>query len=258
MMIILVMMMMMSSVFSVIAGGGWFLTLPQEGDECEGKDTNGNYVIDEDLKCVLDACDYGYSKSSSGKKCIVDEIDTDSDTDDDSGADDSGAGAGETCDETLSGEKDAGYRGCQAQTVTGKTCQSWGLQTPHGHKQVLGEKGVEAGHNYCRNPDGEDTIWCYTTDPEKRWEYCDPVGGRVCDETLIGEKDAGYRGCQTQTVTGKTCQRWTSQSPHTHKKVLGEKGVGGHNYCRNPDGEDTIWCYTTDPEKRWEYCDPLV
>jgi hypothetical protein len=91
------------------------------------------------------------------------------------GADDSGAGAGETCDETLSGEKDAGYRGCQAQTVTGKTCQSWGLQTPHGHKQVLGERGVEAGHNYCRNPDGEDTIWCYTTDPEKRWEYCKPL-----------------------------------------------------------------------------------
>ena len=86
-----------------------------------------------------------------------------------------GAGADDSCDETLSGEKDEGYRGCQAQTRSGKTCQSWESQTPHGHKQVLGEKGVEAGHNYCRNPDGEDTIWCYTTDPEKRWEYCEPL-----------------------------------------------------------------------------------
>ena len=86
MMIIVVMMMMMSSVFSVLAGGALFFTLPQEGDECEGKDDNGNYVIDEDGKCVLDECDYGYSKSSSGKKCIVDEIDTD--TDDDSDGDD--------------------------------------------------------------------------------------------------------------------------------------------------------------------------
>ena len=86
MIIILVMMMMMSSVFSVLAGGALLFTLPEEGDECEGKDTNGNYVIDEDGKCVLDECDYGYSISSSGKKCIVDEIDTD--TDDDSDGDD--------------------------------------------------------------------------------------------------------------------------------------------------------------------------
>tara|TARA_R110001599_G_scaffold49672_10_gene141703 strand:+ start:195 stop:992 length:798 start_codon:yes stop_codon:yes gene_type:complete len=85
MMIIVVMMVMMSSVFSVLAGSGWFFTLPEEGDECEGKDDNGNYVIDEDGKCVLDECDYGYSISSSGKKCIVDEIYDDSD---------SGGGAG--------------------------------------------------------------------------------------------------------------------------------------------------------------------
>ena len=168
-----------------------------------------------------------------------------------------GAGADDSCDETLSGEKDAGYRGCQAKTVSGKTCQSWDSQTPHEHTKVLGENGVDAGHNYCRNPDGENTIWCYTTDADKRWEYCDPVGGRVCDETMSGEKDAGYRGCQAKTVSGKTCQSWDSQTPHEHKKVLGEKGVGDHNYCRNPDGEDTIWCYTTDADKRWESCEPL-
>ena len=85
-----------------------------------------------------------------------------------------GAGADDSCDETLSGEKDAGYRGCQAKTVSGKTCQSWNLQTPHEHTKVLGEKGV-GDHNYCRNPDGEDTIWCYTTDADKRWESCEPL-----------------------------------------------------------------------------------
>jgi integrin beta 3 len=198
----------------------------------------------------------GEETPDAGAGAGADDSGADDSGADDSGADDSGAGADDSCDETLSGEKDAGYRGCQAQTVTGKTCQKWNIQTPHKHKKVLGEKGV-GDHNYCRNPDGEDTIWCYTTDPDKRWEYCDPVNGRVCDETMSGEKDAGYRGCQTKTVTGKTCQRWTSQTPHTHKKVLGEKGVGGHNYCRNPDGEDTIWCYTTDPDKRWDYCEPL-
>jgi hypothetical protein len=25
---------------------------------------------------------------------------------------------------------------------------------------------------YCRNPDGDFTIWCYTS--EKEWEYCEP------------------------------------------------------------------------------------
>ena len=81
-----------------------------------------------------------------------------------------------------------------------------------------------------------------------------------CDETMRGAKDSGYRGCQAKTKSGRTCQKWTSQSPHsftnTPGKVLG-MGLGDHNYCRNPDGGDTIWCYTMDSSKRWEYCDPL-
>jgi len=34
-------------------------------------------------------------------------------------------------------------------------------------------------------------------------------------------------------------------------------GLGDHNSCRNPDGEASIWCYTTDENVRWEYCDGL-
>jgi hypothetical protein len=72
MMIIVVMMMMMSSVFVVLAGGAFFLTRPEEGDECDPKnpDPLGYYVIDEDGKCVLDYCSTGYSVSSTGKACI--------------------------------------------------------------------------------------------------------------------------------------------------------------------------------------------
>ena len=33
--------------------------------------------------------------------------------------------------------------------------------------------GLES--NYCRNPDGEETIWCYTTDSNALWDYCDPI-----------------------------------------------------------------------------------
>ncbi len=36
-----------------------------------------------------------------------------------------------------------------------------------------GDGSVSAAENYCRNPDGEPTLWCYTTDNETRWDYCD-------------------------------------------------------------------------------------
>lgn len=88
-----------------------------------------------------------------------------------------------------------------------------------------------------------------------------------CDEALSGIKDSGYRGCQTKTRSGRTCQKWTSQTPHRHGKVPSKAkfqgaGLGDHNYCRNPRGKgirvtrDTIWCITTDPLVRWEHCDP--
>jgi hypothetical protein len=47
----------------------YFVTRPEEGDECEGKDDNGNYVIDDKGKCVLKSCKTGYYKS--GEECLV-------------------------------------------------------------------------------------------------------------------------------------------------------------------------------------------
>ena len=80
-----------------------------------------------------------------------------------------------------------------------------------------------------------------------------------CDETL-SETGAGYRGCQNMTRSGKSCQRWDSQSPHDHSGTTPSANPDAgleSNYCRNPDDEDTIWCYTTDPNTRWEYCTPM-
>ena len=54
----------------LMGGLGWFITRPEEGDECKGKDKKGEYEIDEDGKCVLVSCEDGYI--ISGKKCVDD------------------------------------------------------------------------------------------------------------------------------------------------------------------------------------------
>ncbi|XP_033114192.1 uncharacterized protein LOC117114612 [Anneissia japonica] len=67
-----------------------------------------------------------------------------------------------------------------------------------------------------------------------------------------------YRGLVSITENGNVCQKWTSQSPHTHSYApsnADDNGIGDHNLCRNTGSGDRPWCYTTDPDTRWEYCD---
>ena len=44
-----------------------------------------------------------------------------------------------------------------------------------------------------------------------------------CDETRRGYRQSGYRGCKTSTKSGRTCQKWTSQSPHRHSNMPQKK-----------------------------------
>ncbi len=69
-----------------------------------------------------------------------------------------------------------------------------------------------------------------------------------------------YSGRFNVTMSGKTCQRWDQQTPHTHDRnnplMFPEAQLkNAENYCRNPDLEPRPWCYTVDPASRWEYCD---
>ncbi|XP_070547411.1 cadherin EGF LAG seven-pass G-type receptor 2-like [Ptychodera flava] len=66
-----------------------------------------------------------------------------------------------------------------------------------------------------------------------------------------------YRGTVSMTVNGNTCQEWTEQTPHSHEYTpenYPNAGLGEHNYCRNPGGENSAWCYTTNSSVRWELC----
>ncbi len=72
-------------------------------------------------------------------------------------------------------------------TRTGNTCQRWDAQWPHEHdvtSDMLPDGTLYEAGNYCRSP-GFDSggPWCYVTDPDITWEYCDvpmcsDVGGK--------------------------------------------------------------------------------
>ncbi|KAM4874291.1 hepatocyte growth factor isoform 1-T1 [Thomomys bottae] len=162
------------------------------------------------------------------------------------------------------------YRGPMDHTESGKICQRWDHQTPHRHK-FLPERYPDKGFddNYCRNPDGKPRPWCYTLDPNTPWEYC---AIKMCVHSTVNDthlpmetteciqgQGEGYRGTVNTIWNGIPCQRWDSQYPHQHDitpenfkcKDLRE------NYCRNPDGAESPWCFTTDPNIRLGYCSQI-
>ncbi|CAH1786987.1 unnamed protein product, partial [Owenia fusiformis] len=154
------------------------------------------------------------------------------------------------------------YRGRKSWTKTGKQCQRWDSQTPHAHENydanMFPDVSVADAGNFCRNPDLSHTgPWCYTIDPNTEWEYCD-IDWCECKHSKLGSK---YVGTIHSTVKGVPCQRWDSQSPHQHDRIDASKFPDATlgdaaNYCRNPDGEPGgLWCYTSDPGQRWDYCD---
>ncbi|XP_070848307.1 hepatocyte growth factor-like [Chaetodon trifascialis] len=158
------------------------------------------------------------------------------------------------------------YRGKMDHTESGKECQRWDSLRPHKHHfKPKKYRDKDLKDNYCRNPDNRLRPWCYTMDPKTPWEYCNIT---VCDTdssedtdvnattSCVQGKGTDYRGTMNVTPEGVTCQRWDSQFPHNHSflpqnfkcKDLRE------NYCRNPDGADFPWCFTTDPNQRIANC----
>ncbi|XP_075900555.1 hepatocyte growth factor isoform X2 [Nelusetta ayraudi] len=154
------------------------------------------------------------------------------------------------------------YRGCRSVTVSGIRCQAWASPIPHEHKFMAKRfSNKDLRENYCRNPDNSTVgPWCFTTDPQPHLRHQDcgiPQCSQVECMSCNGED---YRGPMDHTESGKECQRWDLDRPHKHlfhPKRHPDKGLQD-NYCRNPDGRHRPWCYTTDPDAPWEYCDIKV
>ena len=85
------------------------------------------------------------------------------------------------------------YRGEVSVTSSGKSCQYWMSQSPHSHDYndpaTFPDSTLTEAANFCRTPDQGDSVpWCYTTDPDSRWETCDiPSCGTICFCLNTGE-----------------------------------------------------------------------
>ena len=182
------------------------------------------------------------------------------------------------------------YRGTVNKTISGYLCQKWSSQSPHKHDYYTDDKINHQGigdHNYCRNPDEDSQPWCLTTEKNRTADYCDlracatgkpDIVGLTITKLLISftfylylfiefvecvsyrSNGSDYRGTINKTESGLTCQKWSTQSPHSHNDyteiTIAEYGIGDHNYCRNPGGgKSHPWCYTAHKNKRFQYCD---
>ncbi|CBY06740.1 unnamed protein product [Oikopleura dioica] len=73
--------------------------------------------------------------------------------------------------------------------------------------------------------------------------FCYQQQSLLCDEIT-------YNGDMSTTEMGYECAAWNDESVHSH-----EFKQDSHNFCRNPtNDEDGPWCYTTDPEVKWDRC----
>ncbi|MBZ3877332.1 Hepatocyte growth factor-like protein [Sciurus carolinensis] len=157
------------------------------------------------------------------------------------------------------------YRGAVDRTESGRECQRWDLQHPHSHPFEPGkfpDQGLD--DNYCRNPDGSERPWCYTTDPQLEREFCDlprcrseaQLSREAITFNCFRGKGEGYRGIANTTTTGVPCQRWDAQSPHQHRFTPEKYACKDlrENFCRNPDGSEAPWCFTSRPGMRMAFC----
>ncbi|CAG0884308.1 unnamed protein product [Darwinula stevensoni] len=171
-------------------------------------------------------------------------------------------------------EKGREYIGTKDKTETGKECLRWDSM-PHGIPKDFSSIEDYEGHfpnrdswsqeNFCRNPSGKERPWCFVSDPEIMWEYCDIP---MCDdkdppECKVTQQGGEYIGRKNVTLSGLPCRPWASSALHPEAFADADAIDGQHNFCRNPDGKVAPWCYYAvtihgdgdGDDSGWEFCD---
>ena len=77
-----------------------------------------------------------------------------------------------------------------------------------------------------------------------------------------GVQGSTYKGSQSTTASGSSCQRWDSDFPHDHEYIDDDAAFASDgtvtdaaNYCRDPAHDfNEPWCYSLDPGTGAEAC----
>lgn len=156
-----------------------------------------------------------------------------------------------------------GYRGTVDMTPTGLTCQRWDSQYPHNHtllpqaypckwvrhslthppactytqahyRKTFSVLSRDLRENYCRNPDGQEFPWCFTTDPRVRMMFCTnipqcgtqnkPVSGERFNSFIQHSKQKGkswfssksQAACSTASAFSSFVGHWVHMGPCNH------------------------------------------
>lgn len=85
------------------------------------------------------------------------------------------------------------------------------------------------------------------------WAEADKLRKMPVQECLTDKRGVRYRGTQSKTKRGFTCQRWDSQTPHKHSfrydVVFPDASIkDAENFCRNPSGPNGS------PSRKKPYC----
>ncbi|KAG8517412.1 Hyaluronan-binding protein 2 [Galemys pyrenaicus] len=81
------------------------------------------------------------------------------------------------------------------------------------------------------------------------------------DDCYVGD-GYSYRGKVSKTVNQHSCLHWNShlllqENYNMFMEDAEARGIGEHNFCRNPDGDQKPWCFikVNKAKVKWEYCD---
>ncbi|CAG0895493.1 unnamed protein product, partial [Darwinula stevensoni] len=115
--------------------------------------------------------------------------------------------------------------------------------------------------NYCRNPSGRERPWCFVSDPDIQWEYCNIpfCTDAVAPECKVTRWGGEYMGTKNVTIQGWPCLPWRYQEDIENLLLAfpdPDRVDEDHNFCRNPNVENGSFIYNLNPNAApWCYLD---